>query len=183
MKQITIFLASSISEFSKERVALRAFCADLGDILDDYDYDVKLFACEDYDKAIQSTRTQEKYNEFIKMPCDIFFNLYGTKAGKYTIEEMDVALDTYHQNQKPLIHIGFVSNIDKYDDETLHSIYKLAIDSPIVHLFNYEHHTKDSINQLKLALLNAISQAYPLLEVEIKGKEVFVFGQRVLLLS
>lgn len=183
MEQITIFLASSIGEFKKERNALRAFCADLSDLLDDYGYDIEMFACETYDQSIQSIRTQEKYNEFIKKPCDIFFNLYGTKAGMYTIEEMNVALDTYSIHHKPNIYVGFVSDIENYQDETLLNIYKLANESPIVHLFDYEHDSSYNITQLKLVLLKAIQAVKPSILIEQKENALYIYNQRIMLLT
>lgn len=182
MKIIEIFLASSIKEFTKERMAIRAFCADIEDVLDDYGYAIKLFVCEEFDPSIQAVRTQDKYNEFIRRPCEIFFSIYGKKAGEYTIEEMNVAIDTYNKYQKPVIHIGFVSNVEQYDNENLKAVYKMAIDSAIINEFEYSENSKESLTQLKLAFLTAIKKSEPEIEIEITESEVFVFGERVMVI-
>lgn len=103
MKYINLFLASSIVEFDYERQAIGNFVRSLNDIYAQKGIYFKLHMCEDMSEAISEGRKQDEYNR-IARSCDYFFMLVHRKAGKYTLEEFDEALDSYRKNKdKPLI--------------------------------------------------------------------------------
>ena len=87
MKEIKIFLASSINEFRVERNAIGDFIRRLQDKFIEYDIYFDLFECEFHDNTIASEeRMQLVYNE-IAMKSDLFFMLIGKRAGEFTVEE------------------------------------------------------------------------------------------------
>src|SRR5574344_3066174 len=107
MHYIHMFLASSIIELEHDRDALTEFVQEMNDILIDHDIYIELFRCEFADAAIQDNGMQNRYNQEITKPCDIFINLYYRKAGIYTINEFECALDTQRSAGRPLIITGF----------------------------------------------------------------------------
>ena len=105
MKKIRIFLASSIGELRLERLAVSELIGELNDILIEEGVRIQLFMCEHHDTAIAAQGKQKEYNQFIMQPCDIFLNMYYKKAGEYTVEEFDVALETFRKHNIPRIFI------------------------------------------------------------------------------
>lgn len=105
MEKITVFLASSIGELRMDRLALSEHTGEMNDVLIDQGERIQLFMCEHYDTAIALQGKQNEYNQFIQKPCDLFINLYHTKAGEYTIEEFDVALATQQRFGKPDMYV------------------------------------------------------------------------------
>lgn len=105
MKKIKIFLASSIGELRMERLAVSELVGELNDDLIDDGIRIQLFMCEHHDTAIAAQGKQKEYNHFIMQPCDIFLNLYYRKAGEYTMEEFDVALETFRTHKIPRIFV------------------------------------------------------------------------------
>lgn len=91
MKIIEIFVASSITTFSKERKRIAAFFCDLNNKLieDGIFCDVKF--CEELDNAVPESRKQEEYNAYISS-SDLVLFLVNSDCGEYTFEEFNVAL-------------------------------------------------------------------------------------------
>ena len=90
MHRIRVFLASSITEFSQERMLLGDFVRMLNDILVDRDVYIQLGKSEDITNAIDLFRKQNQYNEVIRK-SDYFFMLIGNAVGAYTMEEYETA--------------------------------------------------------------------------------------------
>lgn len=105
MKKIKIFLASSIGELHLERLAVSELIGELNDSLIEEGIRIQLFMCEHHDTAIAAQGKQKEYNQFIMQPCDIFLNMYHKKAGEYTLEEFDVALETFRKHKSPRIYV------------------------------------------------------------------------------
>lgn len=91
MKIIEIFVASSITNFSKERRYIAAYFCDINNKLVDKGifFDVKF--CEELDNAVPTSRKQEEYNEYISNSDYVLF-LIGADCGTYTFEEFNTAL-------------------------------------------------------------------------------------------
>lgn len=136
MKKTTVFLASSIGELRLDRLALSEFTGELNDVLIDQGERIQLFLCEHYDTAIALSGKQNEYNEFIKKPCDLFINLYHTKAGEYTIEEFEVALNTRQQFGKPAMYV-FWKEAESISTQ-LRSFLERARQTPGVQTANYQ---------------------------------------------
>ena len=90
MHRIRVFLASSITEFSQERMQLGDFVRSLNDILVERDVYIHLEKSEDITNAIDLYRKQNQYNAFIRK-SDYFFMLIGKAVGAYTMEEYETA--------------------------------------------------------------------------------------------
>ena len=90
MHRIRVFLASSITEFSQERMQLGDFVRSLNDILVERDVYIHLEKSEDITNAIDLYRKQNQYNAFIRK-SDYFFMLIGEAVGAYTMEEYETA--------------------------------------------------------------------------------------------
>ena len=90
MHRIRVFLASSITEFSYERVQLGDFVRALNDILVERGVYIQLEKSEDITNAIDLYRKQNQYNRIIK-ESEYFFLLIGKAVGAYTMEEYETA--------------------------------------------------------------------------------------------
>ena len=106
MKTIKIFLASSIVEFERERMALGNFIRKLNDHFIERDVLCKLGLCENLSQAIADKRKQEEYNQEIR-DSRLFYMLLGREAGEYTVEEFNVALAQFKASGAPKIFVYF----------------------------------------------------------------------------
>ena len=64
---------------------------------------IELFEWEDYDAAYNDRRKQDEYNAQIKA-SDMFLALFHTKAGKFTIEEFDIATEEFKKKSSPKVY-------------------------------------------------------------------------------
>ena len=106
MECVKIFLASSVSEFSDERIELKDFTRRLADALIDHDVRLRLFICEYADNAIAAGRMQMEYNKEIDN-SDLFLMLVGQNLGEYTLEEYEYALSARRAKGSPKIIAAF----------------------------------------------------------------------------
>ena len=97
--EIKVFLASS-SELDLERAHVGDLFNDINSILADTNVRLRLLKWENFDPAFTGERKQGEYDEQVKR-ADIFIALFRSLAGKYTIEEADVAKEAYKQNKRP----------------------------------------------------------------------------------
>lgn len=97
-KTIKIFIASS-DELVNDRNAFGNLVRRLDKIYELKGIRIELFEWEDYDAAYNDRRKQDEYNDQVRA-CDMFLALFHIKAGKYTIEEFDVATKEYRRTGK-----------------------------------------------------------------------------------
>ena len=102
MKTIKIFLASS-DELQDDRNAFGNLVRRLDGIYEKRGVRIELFEWEDYDAAFNGVRRQDEYNEAIKA-SDMFLALFHTKAGRYTLEEFDVATEEFRRHAAPKVY-------------------------------------------------------------------------------
>ena len=102
MYTIKLFLASS-SELKADRDAIGNLVRQLDGIFEKRGIRIKLFEWEDYDSAYNGVRKQDEYNEAIK-ESDMFLALFHRKVGEYTLEEFEVAVDSFRLNGKPKVY-------------------------------------------------------------------------------
>ena len=102
MKTIKIFLASS-EELADDRNAFGNLVRRLDKIYEKRGIRVELFEWEDYDAAYNDRRKQDEYNEQIKA-SDMFLALFHTKAGKFTLEEFDIATEEFRKHASPKVY-------------------------------------------------------------------------------
>lgn len=98
MKTIKIFLASS-DELVNDRNAFGNLVRRLDKIYEQKGIRIELFEWEDYDAAYNDRRKQDEYNDQVRA-CDMFLALFHIKAGRYTIEEFDVATEEFRRTGK-----------------------------------------------------------------------------------
>ena len=102
MKTIKIFLASS-EEMTDDRNAFGNLVRRLDNIYEKRGIRIQLFEWEDYDAAYNDRRKQDEYNEKVRV-SDMFLALFHTKAGKFTIEEFDVATEEFRKHASPKVY-------------------------------------------------------------------------------
>lgn len=105
MRTIKIFLASS-AELKADRDELRLFIAVENDRLHSKGFYLQLVQWEYFLDAVSDTRLQDEYNKAIE-DSDILLSLFYTRAGKYTQEEFETALQLFRANGKPRIYTYF----------------------------------------------------------------------------
>ena len=97
MKTITVFLASS-DELKNDRNSFHSLVASLDEIFEPRGYRIRCRRWEDFSAFCTGTRTQDDYNRIVRA-SDICICMFHRKAGEYTIEEFNQALDEYVKNQ------------------------------------------------------------------------------------
>ena len=103
MKLIKIFLASS-EEMDYDRMVFGNLVRRLNDVYEKRGVRLKLFEWEDYDAAFNDRRKQDEYNDKVR-ESDIFLALFHKKAGKFTVEEFDVASETFKEKASPKVYV------------------------------------------------------------------------------
>ena len=104
MKEISIFLASSIDKFQRERRKFGVVVQRVNQVVIRRGCYVKLIVCEYLSNEISIRRKQEDYNAQIPT-SELFFLLAGETVGEYTLEELECAIKANEENQKPEIYI------------------------------------------------------------------------------
>ena len=102
MKTIKIFLASS-EELDSDRMVFGNLVRRLDDMYEKRGIRIKLFEWEDYDAAYNDRRKQDEYNDYVRN-SDIFLALFHKKAGKFTLEEFDVASEEFKEHASPKVY-------------------------------------------------------------------------------
>ncbi len=102
MRIIKIFLASS-EEMDYDRMVFGNLVRRLDDVYEKRGVRLKLFEWEDYDAAFNDRRKQDEYNDKVK-ESDVFLALFHKKAGKFTVEEFDVASEAFKEKASPKVY-------------------------------------------------------------------------------
>ena len=116
MKTIKIFLASS-DELRQERIAFGNLVRQLDNIYMKRSIHIHLDVWEELDAAFHfRKRKQDEYDEKVRQ-SDIFVAMFYTRAGQYTLEELDVAIDENSRRDMPTILI-YCRDLQPGDVET-----------------------------------------------------------------
>ena len=99
-EEISIFLASSV-ELRKDREKFADFVGNLQKHYSKRGLGFQLEKWEYLDSAYNGRPKQDEYNDVIKK-CDVFVALFHNKAGKYTLQEFDIAVQECQTRQLPL---------------------------------------------------------------------------------
>lgn len=102
MKTIKIFIASS-EELGEDRIVFGNLVRRLDAVYEKRGIRLRLFEWEDYDAAYNNRRKQEEYNDQVR-DSDVFLALFYKKAGQYTIEEFDIATETFKGKGSPKVY-------------------------------------------------------------------------------
>lgn len=103
MKEIKVFLASS-EELKYDRLAFSDLIRKLDNIYEKRGIRIRLFQWEDFDAAYNDKRKQDEYNEYVKQ-SDLFLALFRTKAGQFTVEELELARNEHREKGLPKPHV------------------------------------------------------------------------------
>ncbi len=114
MDTIRIFIASS-SELEHDRKEFREFLGIENDRLHTKGVYLKLIQWENFLDTVSQTSLQDEYNKELKR-SSIVICLFYTKAGKYTQEEFDTALQQFKETGSPLIYTYFKSGAPAADE-------------------------------------------------------------------
>ncbi len=147
MKYIKIFLASSIREFSKERLELESYINKLNTIYIRKGLFFELVVCEGLSNALALERKQEEYNQEIR-DSQYFYVLFGKEAGSYTVEEFDVALDAFRNQGAPKIYTYFQGLPEEEQEESVKQFMQ-RLDKELGHYYSFFEH----LDSIKLNLL------------------------------
>lgn len=176
METIKIFLASSIVEFKNERYELAAFTNSLNNICVRKEIYLEMNICEELSNAVAMGRKQNEYNQFIR-DSDYVFMLFGKDAGKYTIEEYDVALEQFRKIGAPKIYVYFKqSTEDKGIGENMSDFMK-RLDRELPYCYSCFSHL-DTVKMDFLKILSADERIKG--NLECYGGQVLWYGQQVL---
>lgn len=102
MKEVNIFVASSIVEFEQERKDLSVFLEMLNDIYKQSDIHLKWNRPEIMSHSLVCGGSQTAYNQKIT-ESEFFFLLIGKSLGIHTVKEFDLALETFERTGHPKI--------------------------------------------------------------------------------
>ena len=106
VKEIKIFLASSIVEFDHDRKELESYMNRLNAEYVKRGIWLNLEICENLSNAVALGRKQDDFNEVIRSSRYMYL-LVGERIGQYTEEEFDVALEHFRATGTPLIYTYF----------------------------------------------------------------------------
>lgn len=146
MKKIKIFLASSIREFEKERIAIGDIVRQIQNRIIDDGIRIDLFMCEFADNSMSNGRMQERYNDELRK-SDIFIMLIGKKAGEFTIEEYEVSKEVNKIKRYILFQDIESDNSVKDFKEILKNDYNIGINH-IIYNFKNEKELLNSIQEI-----------------------------------
>lgn len=153
MKFIKIFLASSIIEFKHEREEFGTFIRRLNNIYAKRDIYFELVVCEDVARELHNRRMQDIYNDEIR-ESRYFYIIVGRKLGERSLEEFDVALDSFVSSGVPKIMTYFyeLADADNYSDSVKSFMERL--DKDLGHDYNLFSH----FDSIKLDFLMSMHQ-------------------------
>lgn len=102
MRTIKIFLASS-EEMEVDRMYIGNLVRKLNNTYRKRGIEIELFEWEDHDAAYNGMRKQDEYNQRI-LDSRMFVALFHRKAGKFTLEEFNIATEGFRQRQQPKVY-------------------------------------------------------------------------------
>lgn len=172
--RVDIFLASSLTELQEDRRELGGFIGRLNDALLDRGAYLKLFACENESAAMVGGRMQEQYNEWLR-GARLGLFLFRSRAGAYTLEEFDVALERFRAAGSPEIAVCFRRCAGEALEQSLLDFQRRLDGMPEIPRRSYAH-----VDELKLYFLSLLRRALPNVAIELRGDVAQVNGRAVL---
>ena len=153
-KTIKIFLASS-EELKEDRVWFGNFVQGINKIYQERGKGVDVFKWEFFDAANNDRRKQDEYNEKVR-ESNMFLALFHKKAGRYTLEEYDVAMETYRKSKqfpKIYVYCKTLQEGEKEMPELLAFKAGLSKDSEEYFWINYSTHDQLHLHFLQQLLM------------------------------
>lgn len=176
MKYIKIFLASSIDELKVERLMISDFIRSLNDKYVKHGIYFQLYICENISSAIDIERKQDQYNKLITK-SDYFYVLFGTEAGKFTVEEFNVAHKSFTASGAPKIYTYFFKPDSSYTPADSVKSFMTRLDREIGHYYTVFTH----IDTVKLHILIELTRELELGEsIKLEDGKVVVSDECVI---
>ena len=180
MKTITIFLASS-EELKNDRNSLQAFISTLDNIYEERGVRIKCRRWEDFPRYFTNCRTQDVYTEKVRS-SDVVICMFHKKAGKYTIEEFENAIDEYRKNGKRPCTYVCMRNLNDGDiEEHALTVFKHNLDNYKGHFWcNYA--SDDELRHILAVQLDLIVNEKKLLSsnnIEVKDGDILLHGYKI----
>ena len=169
MRTIKIFLASS-EELENDRNAFGNLVRKLDKIYEKRGIRIELFEWEDYDAAYNDRRKQDEYNDQVRA-SDMFLALFHTKAGKYTIEEFDVATEEFRRTGKTPQSYVYCRDLQPGDEESAElKEFKKRLFDEMGHYWS-RYNNRDSM-QLHFVMQLQLVESSSIDALKVEGGEV-----------
>ena len=105
-KLVKVFIASS-AELDQDKTMFDVYFSDKNKLYRKKDIEFDHRTWKDFCSSLNDGRLQDRYNAYIR-ECDLVIFLFHTRLGKYTREELEVALAAFRENkERPRIFIYF----------------------------------------------------------------------------
>lgn len=151
IKTIKLFLASS-SELKDDRRGVEIWVRRENDKLIQKGFYLDLEIWEEFIDAMAETRSQDKYNNAVA-DSEVVVCLFGTKAGKYTEEEFDVAHTNFIEKGKPKYIFTYFKDVEiRTSDMNLDDLTSLQNFKDKLNGLGHFYTTYNSIEDLKRRL-------------------------------
>ena len=138
---------------------------------------IKLFEWEDYDAAYNNRRKQDEYNEKVR-ESDLFLALFYKKAGKFTIEEFDVATKEYSKQASPKVYI-YCKDLKPEEKESSELREFKKYISKELGLYWCRYNNRESLCFQFVMQLQLVMERDQIGELEVEGGYVMIDGMRV----
>ncbi|MBR3570352.1 MAG: tetratricopeptide repeat protein [Oscillibacter sp.] len=107
MREVSLFIASSIVEFERERTELFKYLWTLNGIFEPRGVRLKWNSPETMPHVMRPDGSQSAFDAEIRK-CDFFFVIVGRDMGKYTLGEFETAWEQFQKTGKPKILTYFL---------------------------------------------------------------------------
>ena len=175
MKTIKIFLASS-EELDYDRMAFGNLVRRLDDMYEKRGIRIKLFEWEDYDAAFNDRRKQDEYNDHVR-ESDIFLALFHKKAGKFTIEEFDIASEEFKEHASPKV-FTFCKDLQVGEEESTELVeFKKRLFEEMGHYW-CRYDSRESL-QLQFVMQLQLVESTQMGELKVENGNVTMDGIRI----
>ncbi|MFI3239239.1 MAG: tetratricopeptide repeat protein [Bacteroidales bacterium] len=174
-REIKIFLASS-DEMKSDRFEFGDLVRKLNDIYVKRGIGIKLVKWEDLPQYYQGCRTQDMYNEIIS-ECNMFTAMFYKQAGKFTIEEFDVARECFDRKSFPKVYT-FMKDLVEGEEETPELIsFKDKLYKELGHYW-CRYGNNDTM-QLHFVMQLQLLEANSLFNLEVKDSVVLLDNHKI----
>ena len=175
MKTIKIFLASS-EELDYDRMAFGNLVRRLDDMYEKRGIRIKLFEWEDYDSAFNDRSKQDEYNDYVRN-SDIFLALFHKKAGKFTLEEFNVASEEFKEHASPKVYTYCKDLQPDEVESTELAEFKKRLFEEMGHYW-CQYDCRESL-QLQFVMQLQLAESSQMNDLKVENGEVTLDGLRI----
>ncbi|MBR5947681.1 MAG: hypothetical protein IKZ82_03390 [Clostridia bacterium] len=156
-KTIRIFIGSSINDLELERMKLMSFIQGLNNKYHERGIFIEGYICEETPNDMRAGGSQKLHDEFITDKADIAVFMFYTKAGEFTLKELELSRETFIEKGRPNIYVFFKTADDgSFADPAVQNVAARIFDE-------YGHYYKlfSDIETVQLDLTQAIREILP----------------------